>query len=276
MADTQNFQINIREILREKAPKAYAKIPHFAVNCLAKIVHQDDVNEILRRYGHTSGVDFMLNTMNFLGIKLAVKGAENLPDTPCIFASNHPLGGLDGICLAAFIGNHYDKKIRYLVNDILYFIKPLQTIFIPINKHGSQGKSAAAALNAAFESDDQIVTFPAGLCSRKTNGQIIDAEWKKMFITKAVEHRRDVVPVYFEAQNSRLFYAVANLRKCLKIKFNIEMMLLPHEVFNKRGATFTVRFGAPVAWQTFDASKSAAEWAEFIKNRVYNDTKIIP
>jgi hypothetical protein len=275
--EVQNFfHIDVRDILRSKAPKIYGRIPSFLIDRLAKLIRQDRVNEILRLYGDTEGVDFMNNTMNFLGIKLVVKGVENLPDRPCVFASNHPLGGLDGICLAAYIGNRYDKKIRYLVNDILYYLKPLQNIFIPINKHGAQGKAAVASLNEAFESDNQIVTFPAGLCSRKIGSRIIDLEWKKMFITKSVEHRRDVVPVFFEGQNSSLFYNIANIRKWLKIRFNIEMLFLPRELFNAENSTFTVRFGQPVAWQTFDSSKTASQWAEWVKNRVYNEIKNIP
>jgi 1-acyl-sn-glycerol-3-phosphate acyltransferase len=267
------FRIDIAEILRSKAPRKSRYIPRFVVRTLARLIRQDEVNEILSLYGDTEGVDFMTCTMQHLNVTLVVKGEENLPAKPCIFASNHPLGGMDGICLASCIGNRYDKKIRYLVNDILYHLKPLQNIFVPINKHGAQGREAAAALNASFESDNQIITFPAGLCSRKINGNIRDLEWKKMFITKAVEHRRDIVPVYFEGKNSNLFYNIANWRKRLRIKFNIEMLFLPSEFFNAKGSTFTVHFGQPIPWQTFDSSKTPAEWAESLRATVYNATK---
>jgi putative hemolysin len=141
---------------------------------------------------------------------------------------------------------------------------------LPVNKHGSQGSLAARRLNEAFNSENQIITFPAGLCSRKIAGKIQDLEWKKMFITKAVEHKRDIVPVYFEGKNSNFFYNLANLRKRLKIKFNIEMLFLPRELFKAKGSTYTIHFGEPVPWQTFDSSKNRQQWTDWMKNIVYN------
>jgi len=270
MADTHSFRIDVGEIIRSKAPSAYRKTPAFAIRWLAQLIRQDEVNEILTLYGDTSGVDFMTNTMNHLKVKLKIEGIENLPESPSIFASNHPLGGMDGICLASFIGNHYRHNIKYLVNDILYYLEPLKPIFIPVNKHGAQGRSAAVALNEALASDCQIITFPAGLCSRKSGGRIIDLEWKKMFITKSVEHRRDVVPVFFNGRNSNLFYNIANIRKALHINFNVEMLFLPREFFNAKGSTFTVRFGKPIPWQTFDATRTPSEWAQYVKQKVYD------
>jgi 1-acyl-sn-glycerol-3-phosphate acyltransferase len=275
MDGQQIFQINVREVIRTKAPKAAKKIPGFLISAFERFICQDKLNKVISdNYGLT-GVDFMEKTIRDFHITLQIEGEENLPDknTKSIFASNHPLGGLDGICLSAFLGRKYDKRIAYLVNDILYFIKPLQNIFIPINKHGAQGREAAAALNEAFASDKQIITFPAGLCSRKTNGIIMDTEWKKMFITKSIEYERDIVPVYFEAKNSKLFYAVANIRKKLHLKFNIEMLFLPREMFGAGNSTFTVSFGKPVSWQTFDSSKTQQEWADWVKNRVYYSLK---
>jgi putative hemolysin len=205
------------------------------------------------------------------GVTLELHGEENLPgEGRYIFASNHPLGGLDGICLAAILGERYDSKIRYLVNDLLMFIPNLQSIFVPINKHGTQNRDAALKLDEVFRSDNQILTFPAGLCSRKTKGRICDSEWKKSFIQKAVAYRRDVIPVYFEGCNSAFFYRLANLRKRLCIKTNIEMLYLPDEMFGNKNGTFRIYFGTPVPWQTFDGTLKHHEWAERIKEKVYS------
>jgi putative hemolysin len=176
---------------------------------------------------------------------------------------------MDGVCLSACLGNKYNGQIKYLVNDILYFLKPLQTIFIPVNKHGAQNRSAVRTLSDVLDSGDQVITFPAGLCSRKNKNEIRDPEWKKMFIVKAVEHKRDVVPIHFEGKNSNLFYNLANIRKFLGIKFNVEMLLLPGELFKAKGSTFTIRFGKPIPWQTFDSSKSPQQWADWVKQQVY-------
>ena len=266
------FQINVKEILRTKAPKLYKKIPNFVINGLAKLVCQDKINKLIQDNADVTGVDFMENMIKDFGVNVQLKGEENLPDFShrCIFVSNHPLGGLDGICLSAVLGRKYDKRIKYLVNDILYFISPLQEIFIPINKHGTQAKDAITTLNEAFASENQIITFPAGLCSRKNNkGVIKDLPWKKMFITKAIEYQRDVIPVYFEAKNSKLFYRFANFRKQLGIKFNLEMLLLPSEMFKAKGSTFTIHFGKPITWQTFDSTKTHQQWTQKVESEVY-------
>jgi putative hemolysin len=179
------------------------------------------------------------------------------------------LGGADGVCLASFLGNRYEKSIKYIVNDLLYFLQPLQSIFVPVNKHGGQGRDTAMMINDALASPDQILTFPAGLCSRKIKGKIYDLEWKKMLVVKAVEFKRDVVPVYFEAKNSNFFYAIANLRQRFKVKFNIEMLLLPRELFRAKYASYTIRFGKSIPWQTFDSSRSPQQWTNWVKQTVY-------
>ena len=275
MKQSQHFHINVQEILHNKAPEIANKIPSFVIKIISKIIHQDEINQFLKENEDATGVDFMNRAVDFFNIRFNIVGEDNLPDfdNKCIFASNHPLGGADGICLASFLGNRYDQRIKYIVNDILYFLQPLQSVFVPVNKHGDQGRAAAKMLNDAFASEDQIITFPAGLCSRKIKGKIYDLDWKKMLVVKAVEYQRDVVPVYFEAKNSNFFYNIANLRRLFKVKFNIEMLFLPHELFKVKRAkklTFTIYFGKPIPWQTFDSSKSPQQWTDWVKQTVYD------
>jgi len=209
--------------------------------------------------------------IGYFDLNLELVNEENIPaEGRYIFASNHPLGGLDGICLSAIIGGRFDGKIRYLVNDLLLYLSNLRSIFVPINKHGAQGKKNAELIEKAYASDNQIITFPAGLCSRKQNGKIQDTEWKKSFIQKAVEYRRDIVPVFFEGRNSNFFYRLANMRKALGIKMNYEMIYLPDEMFKSKHKTYSIHFGKPIPWQTFDSSRKPAEWAEWVKEIVYN------
>jgi len=275
MRQSQQFYIDVSEILHTKTPRTAKKIPSFILKALSKLIHQEEINQLLRDNEGATGVDFMNRLVDFFHFRFDVAGEDNLPDAgvKCIFASNHPLGGADGICLASFLGNHYNQRIKYIVNDLLYFIQPLQSIFVPVNKHGGQGRGAATLLNDAFASEDQILTFPAGLCSRKIKGRVYDLKWKKMLVVKAVEYQRDVVPIYFEANNSNFFYSIANLRQRLRIKFNIEMLLLPHELFSVKRAkksVFTICFGNPIPWQTFDSSKSSQEWTDWVKQTVYD------
>jgi putative hemolysin len=253
-------------------PKYYKRIPRFVVDYLKRTVHQDEINDILSRTSHLEGVAFMQNLVsNEFNITIKTKGEENIPpDGRFVFVANHPLGGMDGICISAVLGERYDGKIKYLVNDILYFLKPLQPIFVPINKHGSQAKGSAQAISEAYASDVQMLSCPAGLVSRKQKGEIKDLMWHKSFIQKAVENKRDVIPVHFSGRNSNFFYNFANIRKWLGIKFNIELIYLPDELFKIKNSTFTITFGKPIPWQTFDKSKTPLQWAQYVKEIVYS------
>ena len=269
MPDPAVFQIDLNRIIRSKAPGR--KIPQWLINGLSYLICQDKLNDFLQYNGTDTGVKTMQKAVQYFNLDLQIEGWENIPQTgeTFIFASNHPLGGLDGICLSAILGEKFEGKIKYLVNDLLYFIQPLKPIFVPINKHGGQAKEGAQAIGNAFASDNQIITFPAGLCSRKQKGKICDPEWKKMFIIKSIEYKRDIIPVFFTARNSNFFYRLAKIRKNFKIKFNIEMLFLPREMFKAKNSKFTIRFGKPIPWQTFDSSKSPQGWAEEVKKIVY-------
>jgi len=267
--------LDLDKILQEKAPGIYNKAPRFAINYLKRKIHLDELNEILTIYADRFGVDFMASVVGYFNLNLEVAGLDKIPENGrYIFASNHPLGGLDGICLSAVIGEKFDKRIKYVVNDVLYFIKNLQPIFLPVNKYGKQSKESTATINESYNSDDQIITFPAGLCSRKEKGKIIDLPWQKNFIQKAIESKRDVVPVYFDGKNSNFFYRFANIRKRLGIKFNVELIFLPDEMFKNKGETFSIIIGEPIPYTHFDGTKNARQWAEYVKEKSYSLAKI--
>ena len=263
-------KLDIDAVLKAKAKNNYNKIPKVAINYLKRKVHQDELNYIIETYQDEYGSDFMKACVDYFNLTLHIKGEENIPDSgKFIFASNHPLGGLDGICLAAVLGDKYDKQIKYLVNDILLNIENLETIFVPVNKHGWQVKDSVKAINDAYESNNQIITFPAGLCSRKQNGEIIDLQWAKSFVVKAREYKRDIIPVHFDGRNSNFFYNLSNFRKKIGVKLNVEMLYLADEMMKKKNAEFTITFGKPIAWESLDKSKKPLQWAQSIKESVY-------
>ena len=243
-------QLNLTEIVRTRVGGWKGKlIPGFLLHRLEKLIRQEELNEILRVTHPSTGWKFSKKVLDHLQISLTVKGLENLPeDTPFIFASNHPLGGLDGISLVAVLGEKYgDSKIGVMVNDLLMNVKPLSKVFLPVNKFGSQGRESSRLLNEALQGGKHIVMFPAGLCSRLgDDGTIKDLEWQKSFVSKAIEHNRPIVPIKFEGENSRKFYKVARRRKKLGLKVNIEQALLPSEVCKSRGKSFTIKFGKPI------------------------------
>ena len=272
MADNSVFLIDIDKVLKEKAPDKAKYIPRFVVSYLKHIVHQDELNEMLTELGDLQGVDFAKRTLELLDNKIVVHGAENLPsdDRFYTFVSNHPLGGADGLALGAVIGEHYQGKIKFLVNDLLMNLHGLAPFFIPINKTGKQSKDFPRRVEAGFASkENQLIMFPAGICSRKQNGVIKDLPWKKTFVTKSVEYQRDVVPIYCDGRNSDFFYNLAKACKWWGIKFNIAMLYLADEMLKNRHKTFNVTIGKPIPWQTFDHSKTPSEWAQFVKEIVY-------
>ncbi|MBO5698486.1 MAG: glycerol acyltransferase [Bacteroidaceae bacterium] len=269
----ENFKIDIDQILESKMGKKARYVPKFLSNWLKKIVHQDQINAFIEQEGDKQGVEWIEDCLAYLDTKVCVEGIEHLPDAAktecCTFVSNHPLGGLDGLALGAVLGKHYEGKVKYLVNDLLMNLHGLAPLFVPINKTGRQGRNFPAMVEAAFSSNNHIIMFPAGLCSRRINGEITDLEWKKTFITKSVQTQRDVVPIYFEGRNSDFFYKLANACKALGIKFNIAMLFLADEMFKNQHNTFTVKIGKPIPWQTFDKSKTPTEWAQYVKTEVY-------
>lgn len=267
------FKIDIDEILRSKAGSKAKFVPGFVRNWLKGIAHQDEINEFLTDVGDMQGVPWLDAVMKFLDVSLEVSGTENLPDDAdgrrFTFVSNHPLGGPDGIAIGQILGHRYDGRIRYLVNDLLMNLHGLAPLCVPINKTGKQSRDFPRLVEAAFGSDNHIIMFPAGLCSRREKGVVHDLPWNKTFITKSIETQRDVVPIYFDGCNSDRFYRWASFGKRLGFKFNIAMLFLADETFKHRHKTFQVKIGKPIPWQTFDHSKKPAEWAKWVEDEVY-------
>lgn len=240
------MRIDLDAILRSRTGK---RIPRIVTRLLESIIRQDDLNGILSRAFPARGSAFADAAVADLGITLEVKGLDELPERRrFIFASNHPLGALDGVSLLSVLGTRWDdSQIRLLVNDMLMNLEPLTDVFLPINKYGAQGRAAARQINEVYAGDAQVLIFPAGLVSRLGPSGIRDLKWQKAFVAKALEYGRDVVPVRFEGLNSMSFYRLAQWRKRLGIKVNIEQIRLPAEVMNTRGKTFRVVFGKPIA-----------------------------
>ena len=217
--------IYIEQVFKNKNPRVARMIPGFVYSFLKRLIHQDGINEFIEKYGDRKGLDFADGMMEYLRVTYDVRGEENLPppEGRYIFASNHPLGGPDGVILISFLGKRY-PDLKFPVNDLLLNLKNLNNIFLPVNKHGAMAREAAAAIEEAYASSCQMIMFPAGLCSRKIKGKICDLTWQKSFVTKAVQYQRDIVPIFFSGKNSDFFYNLANFRKHIHLKANIEML----------------------------------------------------
>ena len=273
MLETTERTIDLDKIIHEKMGAKAKYVPAIAVRWLKHIIHQDEVNRFLWESRDKKGTEWLEECTRYLDMTLEIEGLENLPDKNdgrlYTFVSNHPLGGVDGVALGAIIGRHYDGRFRYLVNDLLMNLPGLAPLCIPINKTGKQSRSFPEMVETGFSGDNHILMFPAGICSRKIDGQIHDLPWKKTFITKSVETHRDIVPIHFGGHNSDFFYGLANICKALNIKFNIAMLFLVDEMYKNVHKKFRVAIGKPIPWQTFDKSKTAMEWAKYVQDEVY-------
>ena len=274
MAVVTEHTIDIEKILASKVGDKMKFIPKSLVNWLIRTTHQEELNEFIWRSRDHEGYDWLEDCVKFLDMNLKVEGFENLPEKDdqkrYTFVSNHPLGGGDGVALGAILGRKYGNDIRLIVNDILMHLPGLAPLCIPVNTTTSKRERAMTEMvEKGFTSDYNLLLFPAGLCSRKIDGKIQDLEWKKTFITKSVESQRDIVPIHFEGHNSNKFYRIANICKMLKLKVNVAMLYLPDEMIKNRHNTFTVKIGKPIPWQTFDKSRKPKEWAQWVREQVY-------
>lgn len=265
------LKIDVEQILYSKNPALKKSIPGFVVRYLKKIVHQDELNDFLGRYGSLADYEFIAAGLEYFEISYNVFRKENLPPAAgrYIFVSNHPLGGLDGLVFINELARYY-RDLKFPVNDILMNIKNLAGIFVPVNKHGAQDRNAVRMIEEAYASDDQILYFPAGLCSRKKSGIIRDLPWHKSFVSKAVQYKRDIVPAFFSGRNSNFFYNLSNVRNFLGIKSNIEMLYLADELFQQKGKEINLVFGETIPWQTFDRTRTPSEWAGWVKEKSYS------
>jgi 1-acyl-sn-glycerol-3-phosphate acyltransferase len=267
--DNKIPEINVEKIIYSKNKRLAKIIPPFVLNYLKKIVHQEELNGFLKEWGHLENAELIGASLKFMSTRYTVFGEENIPVVGRnIFVSNHPLGGLDGLVFIYELSKYF-KDIKFPVNDILMSIGHVSGIFLPVNKHGFQDREAVRKMEQAFESESQILYFPAGLCSRKRRGVVRDLKWHKSFISKAIQYRRNVIPVHISGRNSNFFYSLSNFRKFLGIKANIEMLYLPDEMFRQKDKEIHLVFGKSIPWQTFDKTKSPAEWAEWVKSKSY-------
>ena len=272
IVNCQSVEIDIERVLHDKMGSKARYVPRFVVRWLEKIIHQDDMNGFFRAHKDEEGVQWLKSVVEYADMRITVHGLDNLPTDSAhrfTFASNHPLGGIDGVALGAIIGEHYDGNIRYLLNDILMNLPGLRPLGVAVNVTGSQGREAMLKVDEVFASDHQLIMFPAQLCSRMIKGRVQDLPWKKAVVQKSVQHQRDIVPIHFSGQNSKRFYRIANWSKRLGLKVNVAMLFLVDELYRNMHKPFEVHIGKPIPWQTFTSSRSYSDWAQWLRAQVY-------
>jgi len=272
--DSAKKLIDIHRVFKDKNPSLYRIIPDGVLNYIRKLVHEDEINEFIKREGHKEGLEFADAIINLFQLRIQFTGAEHIPASGgVIIASNHPLGGLDAMALIKVVSQKR-QDIMFIVNDILLQIKNLAPLFIGVDKHAKNARQSLRAIDELYASEKCVLIFPAGLVSRKRKGIIRDLPWSKSFVTMARKYKRNIIPVHIDGANSNRFYNLANWRKCIGIKANIEMLLLPDEMYRQHNKTATVTIGEAVSYHSLGQGVSDQEWARRICNLVYELPKL--
>ena len=265
--------INLKEVIRKKNPKLAKKLPGFLIWLLGKIIHLKEINKILEKYGDLKGLDFANGCLEYLNVKNKVEilHPEKFEEgKKYVFVSNHPLGGLDGLIITTELSKRFGPS-QFLVNDILMNLEPLQELFVPVNNLGTAGGKQVRGVMDLYNSDYNVLNFPAGACSRLIKGKIQDLEWKRSFVRQATNSGRSIVPMHFGGKNSRLFYWSSKIRMALGIKAFIEMILLPHEMFRQRNKTFVLTIGEPISpEEILNSKETPQQWCDKIREKVYS------
>jgi putative hemolysin len=267
--------INIATIINDINSRKLKRLPGFIIKWIEIIIRQDEMNQILTKYSDYQGLDILTKIIEELNIKIEVDGKENLPENSrCFFLSNHPFGLIDGLVLTKIVGDKY-HVLKSIGNEAFMYVPHLRPFIAAVNVFGKNSKEYITALENIYDSDVPITHFPSGEVSRLYNGKIQDCQWHKSFITKAVSHKRNIVPFYIYGRNSRFFHFISFVRRVLGIKSNIEFIMLPREMFRKRNKTIRIKIGQLIPHQKFDKSFSHWEWADKVRKYVY-DLKHIP
>lgn len=287
MTDNDAIRIDLDEVLRQRLPRLSRFIPRFAVEWMKRTICQDELNRILDENAGLEGADFARGALKSLGITVEPQFEERLPSPEnrrVLYVSNHPLGGLDGMALIDYVQRRHGGNVYFVVNDLLSAVKPLEKVFLPVNKFGKQTREAVKAVDEAFAGNDPVIMFPAGLVSRlrrvpymgKKRKLVSDLPWNKMFVNKAHHYKRDIIPIFFSGKNSKKFYRMANLRRRLGIKFNFEMIYLPGEMVWMADTSLTISFGVPLSWEMLTPGRDAAGCAASVRASVYHINVVDP
>lgn len=262
--------VEVRKLIADKNPALVRWLPGFIIKWVEKIIHQDRVNAFMWANRDTNAFEFSEAAVKELNQKLSIKGVENIPTYPesCIFVANHPFGGMDALTILHLLKD-VRPDITFIVNDLLMALTNLKEKFVGVNKVGRSAAESLQKVEEQFASGTATFLFPAGLVSRKIEGEIMDLEWKKTFVTKAKKYKKPVIPVHIDGRLTKRFYRLAKIRKFLGIKLNIEMFFLVDELFKQENKEVNIVIGAPVLPEIFTRDKTDLEWAQWMKGEVY-------
>jgi len=262
--------LDVEKVLKDKNPAVLKWMPGFVLGYIKRVLHQDEVNRVLKKNENKFGYDFCVAILNEYNIKVEVEGEENIPkEGGVVFAGNHPFGGLEAMAHVKIL-LPIRPDIKFVVNDILLSMANIRSLFVGVNKHGATSKESLKNVNKIFGSGNAVLIYPSGMVSRRKNGVISDLEWRKTFITRSKKFNTTIVPVFTSGPPlSSFFYNLSNFRSKIGIKANVEMFYLIDELMKQRNSTFKIIFGKPIPPSTFNKTKTDKQWSIWVREQLY-------
>lgn len=243
-----------------------------AASAIMRLTKIDEVNKMYDTLKDKVGKDFFDSFVRYRDLKYIVfeEDLARIPKTgPFILVSNHPLGGIDGILMTKIL-LEIRPDFKIMGNFLLEKIEPMKPYVISVNpfENRKELRSSAGGMRETLkhlESGGCVGIFPAGEVSNRNNkfNEILDKEWEKPAVKLIKMAKVPVVPMYFHAKNSRFFYQMAKLHP------NLQTLLLPSEMMNKREKPIRIRLGKPVSVKKLEDHDSIEEMSEFLQKKIY-------
>lgn len=235
--------IDIQKEIEKKFPKIKEKenvLKKSLLKIAKKIVHEDSINQFLSQNSHLKGFDFVDAVLDYFDFDYTVSSndLQNIPSTgKVIIIANHPLGGLDALCLLKLVGQ-IRKDVKILANDFLVGFEALHSLMIPLdNFKDRQSKESIKKIYEALKNEEAIIIFPAGEVSRATPKGVKDPAWNKGFLNFAKNSNSAILPIFLDAKNSKTFYTISLINK------TFSTLLLSNEMFNKKSKNINIKIG---------------------------------
>ncbi len=236
--------LNVEQVLSERFPGFFNNQPRLLtrpmLTLLRMLFHEREINRFLQEHQGVRGLDFIEKVLEYFDLDYLVsnRDLENIPPSGrVVVVANHPLGALDALSLIQMI-SRVRRDIRVVANDLLYALEPLRDLLLPVdNLGGGSSRKGIKQVYAALEREELVIVFPAGEVSRLRLNGVRDARWKGGFLQFIRRTDAPMLPIYIDARNSPLFYAVSMLYK------PIAALLLVGEMFRQRSNTLGFRLG---------------------------------
>ena len=238
---------------------------------ILRILRISAVNKIYDNNKNKSDLDFLNGILDDCKIKFEIpeEDLKRIPkEGPFITISNHPLGGIDGVLLLKLVT---EKRADYKIvaNFLLHRVAPLKPYVMPVNPFETRkdAKSSVAGIKSALlhlREGKPLGIFPAGEVSTHKDGKLnVDKPWEEGAIKLIKKANVPIIPIYFHAKNSRLFYFLS------KFSDTLRTAKLPSEVIQQRGRVIKVRIGKPISVKDQDTFKALPDFYKFIRRKTY-------